>query len=42
MSAGALRASLGWTTTQADIDRLLAAYARAVAAIPNRREQAAA
>lgn len=42
MSAGALRASLGWTTTRADIDRLLAAYARAVAAIPNRREQAAA
>ena len=42
MSAGALRASLGWTTSGADIERFLAAYAKAVAAIPNRQEQAAA
>ena len=42
MSAGALRASLGWTTSRADIERFLAAYAKAVAAIPNRQEQAAA
>uniref|UniRef100_UPI002FC9A6EA cysteine desulfurase family protein n=1 Tax=Bosea sp. (in: a-proteobacteria) TaxID=1871050 RepID=UPI002FC9A6EA len=42
MSAGALRASLGWTTSGADIERFLAAYAKAVAAIPTRQEQAAA
>ncbi|KUL96405.1 cysteine desulfurase [Bosea sp. WAO] len=42
MSAGALRASLGWTTSGADIERFLVAYAKAVATIPNRQEQAAA
>ncbi|WP_332685370.1 cysteine desulfurase family protein [Bosea sp. (in: a-proteobacteria)] len=42
MSAGALRASLGWTTSGADIERFLAAYAKAVAANPNRQVQAAA
>jgi cysteine desulfurase len=42
MSAGALRASLGWTTCEADIAQFLAAYAKALAANPNRRAQAAA
>lgn len=42
MSEGALRASLGWTTCEADIDQFLAAYAKALAANPNRRTQAAA
>lgn len=32
MSAGALRASLGWTTSAAEIDQFLAAYAQALAA----------
>ena len=42
MSAGALRASLGWTTSEADIDHFLAAYAKALAASPDRSAQAAA
>lgn len=42
MSAGALRASLGWTTCEADIDLFLAAYAKALAAIPDRSARAAA
>ncbi len=42
MSAGALRASLGWTTCEADIEQFLAAYAKALAANPNRQVQAAA
>ncbi|RXT57505.1 cysteine desulfurase [Bosea sp. Tri-44] len=42
MSEGALRASLGWTTCEADIDQFIAAYAKALAANPNRRTQAAA
>lgn len=42
MSAGALRASLGWTTCEADIDTFLAAYAKAVAANRSREIQAAA
>ncbi len=42
MSAGALRASLGWTTCEADIDMFLAAYAKALAANPRREAQAAA
>ncbi|AZO77124.1 MULTISPECIES: cysteine desulfurase family protein [unclassified Bosea (in: a-proteobacteria)] len=42
MSEGALRASLGWTTCETDIDQFIAAYAKALAANPNRRTQAAA
>jgi cysteine desulfurase len=42
MSAAALRASLGWTTSGAEIDHLLAAYAKALAAHPNRSARAAA
>lgn len=42
MSAGALRASLGWTNSEADIEQFLAAYAKALAANPNRQVQAAA
>ena len=42
MSAGALRASLGWTTCEADIDLFLAAYAKALAAISDRSARAAA
>ncbi len=42
MSAGALRASLGWTTSGAEIDQLLAAYAKALAAHPDRSARAAA
>lgn len=42
MSAGALRASLGWTTCEADIDMFLVAYAKALAATRSRETQAAA
>jgi cysteine desulfurase len=42
MSAGALRASLGWTTCEVDIDRFLAAYAKALAARSNGTVQVAA
>ncbi|WID97104.1 cysteine desulfurase family protein [Bosea vestrisii] len=42
MSEGALRASLGWTTCEADIDQFIAAYAKALTANPNRKVQAAA
>jgi cysteine desulfurase len=42
MSAGALRASLGWTTCEADIDLFLAAYAKLVAAHADRSAKAAA
>ena len=42
MNEGALRASLGWTTCEADIDQFIAAYAKALAANPNRKVQAAA
>lgn len=42
MSAGALRASLGWTTSGADIDLFLAAYAQALAATKGREVRAAA
>lgn len=42
MSEGALRASLGWTTCEADIEQFLAAYAKVLAANPNRQAQAAA
>lgn len=42
MSEGALRASLGWTTCEADIDLFLAAYAKLVAAQPDRSAKAAA
>jgi len=42
MSAGALRASLGWTTSGAEIDQFLAAYAKALAAQPDRGARAAA
>jgi cysteine desulfurase len=42
MSAGALRASLGWTTSEAEIDHLLAAYAKALAAQSDRSARAAA
>ncbi|TCR66496.1 cysteine desulfurase family protein [Bosea sp. BK604] len=42
MSAGALRASLGWTTCEADIEMFLAAYAKSVAANRSRETQAAA
>jgi cysteine desulfurase len=42
MSAGALRASLGWTTCEGDIDKFLAAYAQALAATRGREVQAAA
>jgi cysteine desulfurase len=42
MSAGALRASLGWTTSEADIDLFLAAYAKLVAAHTDRSAKAAA
>jgi cysteine desulfurase len=42
MSAGALRASLGWTTCEADIDLSLAAYGQLVAAHTARSAKAAA
>lgn len=42
MSAGALRASLGWTTCEADIDLFLAAYGKLVAADTDRSARAAA
>lgn len=42
MSAGALRASLGWTTCEAEISQFLAAYAKALAATKSREVQAAA
>jgi len=42
MSEGALRASLGWTTCEADIDQFIAAYGQALAANPKRAVQAAA
>lgn len=42
MSAGALRASLGWTTCEADIDLFLAAYGKLVAASADRSAKAAA
>lgn len=42
MSAGALRASLGWTTSEADIALFLAAYAKALAATKPGTIQAAA
>lgn len=42
MSAGALRASLGWTTGEADINLFLASYAKALAAISDRSARAAA
>ena len=42
MSAGALRASLGWTTCEADIDLFLSAYAKAQAATSDRSARAAA
>ncbi|CAM5767903.1 cysteine desulfurase [Bosea minatitlanensis] len=42
MSAGALRASLGWTTCEADIDLFLAAYGKLVAANTDRGARAAA
>lgn len=42
MSAGALRVSLGWTTSGAEIDQFLAAYATMVGATKNREAQAAA
>lgn len=42
MSAGALRASLGWTTCEGDIDLFLAAYAKALAATSDRSARAAA
>jgi cysteine desulfurase len=42
MSAGALRASLGWTTSEAEIDQFLAAYAKALAATKPGTIQAAA
>lgn len=42
MSAGALRASLGWTTCEADIDLFLAAYGKLVAASTDRGARAAA
>lgn len=42
MSAGALRASLGWTTCEADIDLFLAAYGKLVAANADRSARAAA
>ena len=42
MSAGALRASLGWTTCEADIDLFLAAYAKSLAATSDRNARAAA
>lgn len=42
MSAGALRASLGWTTSEADIDLFLAAYEKLVAAQADRSARAAA
>lgn len=42
MSAGALRASLGWTTCEADIDLFLAAYEKLVTAQADRGARAAA
>ena len=42
MSAGALRASLGWTTSEADIDLFLTAYEKLVAAQADRGARAAA
>jgi len=42
MSAGALRASLGWTTCEAEIDLFLAAYGKLMAADTDRSARAAA
>lgn len=42
MSAGALRASLGWTTCEAEIDQFLAAYGKLLAASSHRSARAAA
>ncbi|KRE05900.1 cysteine desulfurase [Bosea sp. Root381] len=42
MSTGALRASLGWTTSGAEIDHFLAAYAKALTAQSDRSARAAA
>lgn len=42
MSAGALRASLGWTTCEAEIVQFLAAYGKLLAANPHRSARAAA
>ncbi|MFJ5368294.1 cysteine desulfurase family protein [Bosea sp. CER48] len=42
MSAGALRASLGWTTCEADIEIFLAAYGKLVAAQTDQSARAAA
>lgn len=42
MSAGALRASLGWTTCEADIDHFLAAYGKLPAVSSGRSARAAA
>lgn len=42
MSAGALRASLGWTTSEVDIDLFLAAYEKLVATQSDRSAKAAA
>jgi cysteine desulfurase len=42
MSAGALRASLGWTTSETDIDLFLTAYEKLVAAQADRSTKAAA
>jgi cysteine desulfurase len=42
LSEAALRISLGWTTTADDIDRFVSAYAKATAALVDRRAQAAA
>lgn len=42
MSAGALRASLGWTTCEADIDHFLAAYGKLPAVNRDRSARAAA
>ncbi|PZO04343.1 MAG: cysteine desulfurase [Hyphomicrobiales bacterium] len=42
MSVGALRVSLGWTTSEGDIDLFLAAYAKALAADIHRSARAAA
>lgn len=41
LAAGALRVSLGWTTTEPDIDRLIIAWKRVAAALLKRQAQAA-
>ncbi|MCW5691395.1 MAG: cysteine desulfurase [Pseudolabrys sp.] len=41
LSAGAVRVSLGWTTTEPDIDRLLIAWKRVAAALLKRQAHAA-